>query len=170
MSVQHFTFERIRSGTEPLAFRPDGAGGATLTLRSLGEDTLALGSLRAGILQPGDTVRVSRGGLTVFRGTVEERVWHGWRGASLEESFTVCGPWRRLERLPFTQLWGMMVEREDPETGLPAYAMELVPSSRAVLNQRADGAPLAVRQQVLEILQSAARAGAIAEPAAAPIS
>lgn len=170
MSVQHFTFERIRSGAEPLAFRPDGAGGATLTLRSLGEDTLALGSLRAGILQPGDTVAVSRGGAAVFRGTVEERVWHGWRGASLEESFTVCGPWRRLARLPFTQLWAMMVEREDPETGLPAYGMEFVPSSRAILNQHGDGVPLPVRQQVLEILQAAARAGAIAEPEAADVA
>jgi len=170
MSVQHFTFERIRSGVDPLAFRPDGAGGATLTLRSLGEDTLALGSVRAGILQPGDTVAVSRGGTAVFRGTVEERVWHGWRGASLEESFTVCGPWRRLSRLPFTQLWAMMVDREDPETGLPAYGMEFVPSSRAILNQHADGTPLPLRQQVLEILRSAALAGAIAEPDEADVA
>lgn len=170
MSVQHFTFERIRSGAEPLAFRPDGAGGATLTLRSLGEDTLALGSVRAGILQPGDTVAVSRGGAAVFRGTVEERVWHGWRGAALEESFTVCGPWRRLARLPFTQLWRMMVEAVDPATGLPTFTLEQAASSLAVLNQRADGTALPVRDQVLEILTSAAAAGIIAEPAAADVA
>ncbi|MDD2349057.1 MAG: hypothetical protein PHG74_09330 [Kiritimatiellae bacterium] len=169
-TVQHFTFQRIRPGEDPMAFRPDGTGGATLTLRSLNDDTLSLGSVRAGILQTGDTVTVSRGSDIIFRGTVEERIWHGWRGASLEESVTVCGPWRRLARIPLTQLWHTMVEREDPETGQPTQTLEFVPSSRAILNQREDGAALSVRGQVLEILQAAARAGVIAEPAAADIA
>ncbi len=169
-TVQHFTFTRTRGETDPLAFQPDGPAGAALTLRSLNEDTLTLGSVRAGILQTGDTVTVSRGSAVVFRGTVEERIWHGWRGASLEESFTVCGPWRRLDRIPLTQPWRMMVEREDPVTGQPSQALDFVPSSRVILNQNPDGTALALRGQVMEILLAAAHHGVIATPAAADVS
>lgn len=166
ISVEHFTFTRHRAGSPDLAFGPD--AGAALAFASMADDTLTLGNMRAGVLQAGDRVSVARGGETVFRGDVESRVWHGWRGTSLEESFTVCGPWRRMSRLPYTQTWMMMVERE--VEGAAVSGLEPVGTSRVVLNQGDDGTPHTVRQQVMEILAAAAGRGIIAAPSAADIA
>ena len=155
----HYTFTRHRGGAGE-AFRPDGRGECRLTLRSLADDALEIGSVRAGVLEIGDGVSVSRGGAVIFRGTVSVRTWHGWRGSSVEEGFTVHGPWRRLSRVAYTQLWTMMVHHDDPE----GYSLQQVPSSRTVLNQDNAGLPVTLRAQVLEIIGAAAAAGIVAAP------
>jgi len=167
ISVDHFIFTRHRAGSPDLAFSPDGA--ASLTLCSMSDDTLTLGGMRPGVLQSGDRVSAARGGETVFRGDVDARSRHAWRGASEEETLTVTGPWRRLSRLPYTQTWVMMVERE-LEGGGTSAAAETVSSSRTVLNQNAAGSPLPVRQQVLEILALAASRGIVAAPASPDVA
>jgi hypothetical protein len=165
ISVDHFTFTRHRAGSPDLAFRPD--AGAALAFASLSADTLTLGNMRAGVLRAGDSVSVARGGATVFRGDAEVRTWHGWRGTSVEESFTVLGPWHRLARLPFTQTWMTMVERV--VEGQTVLTLEPVGSSRVVLNQGDAGLSVSVREQVTEILAAAAARGIIAAPSAADV-
>ena len=167
ISVEHFVFTRHRAGSPDLAFGPD--AGADLVFCSLSDDTLTLGKMRSGVLRSGDRVSVARGGATVFAGDVESSVWHGWRGSSVEESFTVYGPWHRLARLPFTQTWVMMVERLQ-EDGSTVTAAEEVASSRAVLNQSDAGASYSVREQVLEIMAVAAGRGIIAQPEAEDVA
>ncbi len=166
ISAEHFTFTRHRAGSPDLAFRPDGV--TSLSFGSMSDDTLSLDGMRPGVLRVGDGVSAARGGETVFRGDVDGLVWRGWRGASTGEALKVYGPWRRMSRLPLTQLWTMMVERT--VDGVTASALEQVGSSRVVLNQGDTGLPVTLRAQVLEILAAAAARGIIAAPAAGDVA
>ncbi len=154
----HFVLTRLRQGADPLTVRPDGQEPFRLSLRSLADDQLTFGGLPAGLVEIGDTVALSRAGVTVFRGRVEDRAARRWRGNCGLESFSAYGPWRRLSRIPYVQQWVMM---RSEEGGAPT--LQPVESSRVVLGQGDSGAPVSLRAQASHILARAVDLGIISD-------
>ena len=134
-----FTFTRKRENATAEFF--PGAG-STLRFANRDTDTLNAIGIPAGLLQAGDTVTVAYLGATVFQGTVERIVDRHGRGDDRVQDVTCQGPWGKLNRLVFRQLWG---------TGAAQFS-----SSRVILNQTALGATQSMADQLDEIVTFAA--------------
>jgi hypothetical protein len=162
-----FRIERLDPATGLWAALP--CESAQLALRSLAEDTLALGGMDWGALSVRQGVRVTRaapdgGAQTLFEGRVS-RAGLGTAAGSLRRlSATVSGPWRDMERTAYTQPWPMWVVDGDH----PGGRWQPRATGRVLLNQNASGAPVTVRDQIADILYCcAATRPSVADPEAA---
>lgn len=117
-----FAFARIRAGV-CVSFLP--GDGTKLRFASRDADTLTVTSLPRGFLAPGDSVRVSYLGVTVFVGDVARIVRRDGAGTDSTDSATCCGPWERMARCVFYQRW----------TGTDGAAVKGFASYHLVLNQ-----------------------------------
>ena len=132
---------RIRSGAKTAIF--PGAG-SSLRFANRAADSFTAVGLPVGLLKPGDSVQVQRrtasGGLaTVFSGAVDEVTVVDGKGDDTAATVVAAGPWSRLERLVFRQVWRI------------SEAFEFS-SSRVILNRSAAGLAVDMKTQLREIL------------------
>lgn len=114
-----FTFARTREGATTAFLAP---AGATLRFASKDTDTLTIPGLPAGFLASGDSVTVSYMGRAVFVGDVASVERTHFPGSDTRERVVCAGPWAKMARLVYRQLW---------RTGPNSWDR----SSRLVLNQ-----------------------------------
>lgn len=133
-SNKAFTFTRLREGS-PQEFLP--GEGTRLKFQSRATDTVELVDLPVGFLVAGDVVTVAYLGTTVFRGDVDSIIRDYSRGDTQAETVTCTGPWAKMARLVFRQLWKS------------ASSMQL--SSRLILNQSDSGNAQTVDTALSEI-------------------
>lgn len=138
-----FTFTRTRivsNVTTTAEFFP--GAGSTLRFANRDTDTLNAVGIPAGLLQAGDSVTVKYLNTTVFQGTVERIVDRHGRGDDRVQDVTCQGPWGKMNRLVYRQLWGI---------GTAQFS-----SSRVILNQTPGGLAQSMAAQLNEIVTFAA--------------
>jgi hypothetical protein len=122
-----------------------------LRLNNLAADTFAFEC--PGIaFKVGDPIHVRHGGRLVFSGKVYAREREGTRGTTVNRPYTARGPWQVLDDLIYRQKWMAL-----GASGLAAQYF-----SRVILNQQLSGAPMLLKDQILDILAPAVAAGALA--------
>ena len=126
------------------------ATAATLQLNNLAPDTLAF-DCPGTSFNVGDPVNLRHGNRLVFQGKIHTRGTDATRGTTLERQYTARGPWQTLDDIIYRQQWQAL--------GIQGPAAQYF--SRVILNQRATGAPMKLRDQLLDILQPAIDANAI---------
>lgn len=135
-----FRFYRVRGGAET-RFLPESP---TLHFASRDADTLAVAGVPTGFFAPGDAVRVTYLGTTVFRGTLARSSARRARGTTAAQEAVFEGPWATMARLVYRQYW-------KTQSG---YEL----SSRLILNQHQSGAPQNLNSELAEILNHGAGA------------
>lgn len=136
-----FKFYRIRGGATERIYPH---AGARLHFGSREADSLVLPTLPVGALAAGDQVKVTYLETTCFIGTVEKRVLRKTGGSEQTETVTVLGPWSKMARLVYRQVWLSMGQNAR--------------SSRLILNQTRLGAPQSLNSELTEIANHAAEA------------
>lgn len=114
-----FGFVRIRNGVSTAFLAPSGT---TLRIASKDTDTLTIPALPTGFLAAGDFVAVAYRGTRVFLGEVTSVEQTAGGGSMADERVSCAGPWAKMARCVFRQLW---------RTGIASYKR----SSRLILNQ-----------------------------------
>lgn len=136
-----FSFTRIRSGTATRFYPGDGT---KLHYANRDVDTLEMPGVPSGYLAAGDVVTASYKGACVFRGEVATIVETRGRGTDATQTVTCVGPWSKMQRLVYRQLWF---------TG-GGYSY----SSRLILNQTKSGDAQGLDSELREIAAHGASA------------
>ena len=123
--------------------------GSRLRFANRAADTLTLSGMPVDTVKSGDTVTVQYNGsgswVTVFVGDVDRIVERRGRGMERVVDVTCTGPWSKLNRLVFRQVWDLVGRGTNGAT-LSIW------STRVILNQTAAGAAQTMKQQLGEIL------------------
>ncbi len=109
--------------------------GSNLRFANQSLDVLSLVGLPAGLLAGGDVIHVKYLDTTVFQGTVETIIDRHSKGDERVQDVTVQGPWGKMQRLLYRQLWG---------NGRS--------SSHVILNQYRDGSARSHQGQLSDIV------------------
>lgn len=140
-SSRLFSFARIRSGAATRFYPGDGA---KLHYANRDVDTLEIPGVPSGYLAAGDSVTAHYKGVCVFRGDVATIVEAKGRGTDATQTVTCVGPWSKMQRLVYRQLWTV--------SNGTAY------SSRLILNQTRTGAAQTLNSELSEIARHGATA------------
>ena len=123
----------------------------SLRLNNLAADTFAFGCPGVAF-EVGDPVHVRHNGRLVFSGKIYAREREDSRGTTVSRPYTARGPWQALDDLIYRQQWMAL--------GASGPAAQYF--SRVILNQGQSGSPMALKDQILDILAPAAATGALA--------
>lgn len=129
-----FSFVRLRSGSSTRFYPGDGA---KLHYANRDVDTLEIPGIPSGFLAAGDVVTATYKGACVFRGDVATIVEGKGRGSDATQTVTCVGPWSKMARLVYRQLW--------------AVGGGTARSSRLVLNMTQQGNPQSLNSELAEI-------------------
>ncbi len=141
---------QVKIGDGELAYAGDlGIEEISISYASLATDVATLRCSPDLSLAYGTMVGIYYAGTRRFLGRVVRPVAEA-TGTEALHTVRIAGPWEWLERIPYRQAWRLW---QDDELGT-------VMQSRVILNQDADGDPVAVEAQLADVVGYAASRGA----------